>query len=101
MNTKEKFRLIKRAIKKAERGFTPMIGKTPDKYLRSDIWTLEQNFCIYASALGAIENILNGKKEVWVKCPYCNLKFTKYIKANDKRKVVWCETCDKNTGKLR
>ena len=101
MNTNEKFRLIKRAIKKAERDFFPPRGKTPDKYSRGDIWTMEQNFCFYASALESIKDILNGKKEVGVKCPYCNVKLTKHIKENDKRRVFWCGFCDKKTRKLR
>ena len=56
---------------------------------------MKHNLPIYAEALSNIMLIVDGEKEIWAKCPYCNLKFTRVVKDTETKKSFWCESCKK------
>lgn len=90
VKAEEKIKRIKRILSLASKRFKPMNECTNKNW--ND---LERNFFIYAKALEEILLITLDEKEIWARCPYCHMRFTKVVSDREKKRIFWCEGCKK------
>lgn len=109
----KKLELIRKMVESAEKKFIPveerliiedgkeLVMVDPPKnfeYSKKEVDRVRNNFVVYGLAIEKIGLIVRNEKEIWAKCPYCGLKYTKVIGERIKRKLFWCQSCSKKSG---
>ncbi|MBI1935074.1 hypothetical protein HYS31_01410 [Candidatus Woesearchaeota archaeon] len=106
----KKLELIRKIVESAEKKFIPaedrliiedgkeLVMVDPPKnfkYSKKEVDRINDNFVVLGLAIEKIGLIVRNEKEIWAKCPYCGLKYTKVIGKRSKRKLFWCQSCSK------
>jgi len=110
----KKLELIRKIVESAEKKFIcveeKMIYSIPPievikvddskkfRYSKKEVDRNIHNIVVLGLAIEKIGLIVRNEKEIWAKCPYCGLKYTKVIGERSKRKLFWCQSCSKKSG---
>lgn len=109
----KKLELIRKIVESVEKKFIPVEEKIiiedgkevvmvdsskKFKYSKKEVDRFYHNIIVLGLAIEKIGLIARNKKEIWAKCPYCGLKYTKVVGKRIKRKLFWCQSCSKKSG---